>query len=389
MDKRSPVAFDWSSVGSAPTVDEFEIAFFGPGFGECIVMHVGSGRWVIVDSCVDAADASDRRPVAEKYLRALGVDIGQSVDLIVATHWHADHVRGIGRLVGLCREADFSCAVAMAQPEFIVYIEEMHTGAMSTDGAKVGDFREAIRHIYDRGKPIRWASGSRLLRTWDSTVRTGEKSCHIRALSPSDREYEMFLQEVATARPTHAKPKRAAAARSPNLASVVLHVQHEALSIVLGADMETHHNPLRGWTAAIGEAQISGMPPADLLKIPHHGSETGHHEGIWSHLLVQQPVAVVTPFNKLPEARKLPTALDIERLSALTRELIATAPTRSLAARGRETSVERSFKESGIVIRSSASPLGLIRLRKREAQEMSIQLFPPALFLHRQGRSPE
>ena len=39
----------------------------------------------------------------------------------------------------------------------------------------------------------------------------------------------------------------------------MLHVQHEALSIVLGADMETHHNPLRGWTAVIGEAQISGQ----------------------------------------------------------------------------------------------------------------------------------
>ena len=37
--------------GNPPRDDEFELTLLGPGYGESIVMHVGDGAWVLVDSC--------------------------------------------------------------------------------------------------------------------------------------------------------------------------------------------------------------------------------------------------------------------------------------------------------------------------------------------------
>jgi len=33
--------------------DEIEVSVFGPGYGESILVHLGAGKWVIVDSCRD------------------------------------------------------------------------------------------------------------------------------------------------------------------------------------------------------------------------------------------------------------------------------------------------------------------------------------------------
>ena len=377
------MAFDWNSVvAPLPAADEFEISFFGPGHGECIVMHVGGGRWVVVDSCVDTTDKVNPHPVAEKYLTALGVDMGGDVDLIVASHWHADHIRGLGRLVGRCPLASFSCAQAMIREEFIVFAEEMASASASTDGAKLADFREAIRHLHDRGRPIRWAQANRLIKAWNpSGALPGVPRCVVNALSPSDLEYTAFIAEIAAARPTPTRPKRGAAATSPNLVSLVLHVQFGDMSVLLGADMEIHHDPRRGWTAAIAAGHEAGLTPAHLLKVPHHGSVTGHHDELWTRLLAPRPLAVVTPFNKLPDERKLPTADDVTRLHGLTSRLYQTAPAIRTSSRGREAAVDRGLRDNNITLREAAQPLGMVRCRWRSLTGWSEAVFPPAMRL--------
>lgn len=377
------MAFNWNSVvAPLPAADEFEISFFGPGHGECIVMHVGGGRWVVVDSCVDTTDKANPHPVAEKYLTALGVDMASAVDLIVASHWHADHIRGLGRLVDRCPSALFSCAQAMVREEFMTFVEEMASASVSTYGAKLADFREAIRHLHDRGKTIRWAQGNKLLKAWNpSGALSGIPRCVVNALSPSDQEYSAFIAEVAAARPIQRGPKRAAAATSPNLVSIVLHVQFGDLSVLLGADMEVHHDPQRGWTAAIAAGQEAGLTPAHLLKVPHHGSVTGHHHELWTRLLAPRPLAVVTPFNKLPDERKLPTAADIGRLNDLTSRLYQTAPAVRTSSRGRDATVERGLRDSNIVLRDAAQPLGMVRCRWHSLAGWREEVFPPALLL--------
>ena len=41
-----------------PASDVFEVSIFGPGKGESIVVHIGNGRWIVVDSCRDQITGS-------------------------------------------------------------------------------------------------------------------------------------------------------------------------------------------------------------------------------------------------------------------------------------------------------------------------------------------
>ena len=44
---------------------------FGPGFGECIALHLGGGNWAIVDSCLDA---TSKQPTSLHYLTSIGAN---------------------------------------------------------------------------------------------------------------------------------------------------------------------------------------------------------------------------------------------------------------------------------------------------------------------------
>ena len=98
-----------------PKDSEFELSLFGPGYGECIVLHIGGGKWVIVDSFC----GSNSTPRAIRYLEEVGVNPKESVCLIVATHWHDDHIRGMADLVKTCRKANFCCSSALLKKEFL------------------------------------------------------------------------------------------------------------------------------------------------------------------------------------------------------------------------------------------------------------------------------
>ena len=65
---------------NSPESDEIEVNIFGPGYGECVLIHIGNGKWVVVDSCVDR----DSQPAALTYLRSIGSDPSEAVCLIIA-----------------------------------------------------------------------------------------------------------------------------------------------------------------------------------------------------------------------------------------------------------------------------------------------------------------
>ena len=33
----------------APAAGELEVSLFGPGFGEALALHIGAGKWILVD----------------------------------------------------------------------------------------------------------------------------------------------------------------------------------------------------------------------------------------------------------------------------------------------------------------------------------------------------
>ena len=92
-----------------PNADQVEVTLLGPGYGECAVIHLGNDHWAVIDSCRDSYSG---KPAALSYLESIGVDPEKAVKLVLATHWHDDHIYGMGALVSRCVGAKFCCSSA-------------------------------------------------------------------------------------------------------------------------------------------------------------------------------------------------------------------------------------------------------------------------------------
>ena len=372
------MAFDWSNVGGPPPADVIEIAAIGPGFGESIVIHVGNGHWVVVDSCIDSkADKSESAPLL--YLKRMGVDPARQVDLILATHWHRDHVRGLAQLVRSCPNAKFSCGAALLDQEFSTYVLATGSTLSSGSSAKPEELYEVLRILHDRGQIARHASSRRDLFTWSVSQGHGV-DCRALALSPSDADFRAFLHRISASMPRPREPKRAAVSPDPNEVSVVLQIQWPDVSVLLGADMTVMSDPGRGWKAVMSEHDSLGMPKSEIVKVPHHGSANAHYELMWEKGLHRHPIAVVAPFGGGRREGRPPKTEDITRILARAPRSYLTSPPRGAARRKFENSVERTLEDGGIEIYDVNTPMGVVRLRGRKGG-WTETLLAPAIHL--------
>src|SRR6266516_2780396 len=135
-----------------PERDEFEISIFGPGRGECLVLHLGCGDWIVVDSCIDSRTG---RPVAIPYLESLGVDIRTAVKSVVVTHWHDDHMRGAAEIVRHAESAGFVCSQALSEREFCQLIAQSRRSLIPDPGmAEFGAVLDILKERSPHGVRI-------------------------------------------------------------------------------------------------------------------------------------------------------------------------------------------------------------------------------------------
>ena len=119
------------------------MSFFGTGRGECIVVHLGQGDWLIVDSCLNRQTG---RPVALEYLSSLGVDYRERIRMVVATHWHDDHIRGLSQVVREAEDSEFVCSAALRRSEFIKFVLAGRN-SMIKSGSGTDEFLELIDYL--------------------------------------------------------------------------------------------------------------------------------------------------------------------------------------------------------------------------------------------------
>lgn len=357
----------WNSLGAPPNANEVEVTVMGPGYGESVVVHLGNGEWLIVDSCVDSVDP--QKPSAPlKYLRQLGVQVEQAVKFIVVSHWDDDHVKGISEVVEACPDADFISPAVFGETKFACFVEAIALGASRADGGNVENIRRTLQLLEARGKPIKAALPARQL----------SSNPVIRCWSPSDLENTEFLKSILQMVPKSGGSIRKAIPGDSNLASVVLTIEWPDGSILLGADMENHPDSRRGWKAIVSEVQKIGVTPGGLVKIPHHGSETGHNDHMWERLLRKNPVSVLTPFGKGVLKSRPPTSNDINRIRSKSGKMYMTARHTASKRPKMDWAVERSIREGSIILTSKKTPMGIVRNRRVSGTDWGCELFGEA-----------
>ena len=334
-----------TETGKSPGKNEFELTLLGPGYGESVVLHVGGGVWVIVDSCVD----TNGTPQALRYLESIDVDPAKAVELIVATHWHDDHIRGIAKLVGICNRAAFSCASVLLCKEFLSVVGALEGRPPSGRGSGLKE----IHSVFSR--PAQVASNLTLaIANRPILVKGG---CEIRALSPDDANFINFVRTIGRLLSGSGKVRIRVPSLSPNDVSVALWVKVEDVAVLLGSDLER-----RGWTAVLENVALRDGK-ASVFKVPHHGSEDAHEPGVWKQMLELDPLAVLTPWRR--GNRTLPIQRDVKRILSHTPNAYATARIGSStrAPVNRASMVRRTIRESGIRLRRLVMSPGFVRLR--------------------------
>lgn len=352
-----------------PGDDVLEISLFGPGYGECAVCHLGGNEWLIVDSCID--HRRQKHPALE-YLESLGIDAETAVALIVATHWHDDHVRGLSDLVLACSSAKFSCSTALRDSEFLEVVGRLdRPDTQLSSGLR--EMRRTFEILEGRSgfRPIRWAMADRPL-----FRRPTQPAVSVTALSPSDAEFSAALQRFGLLSGEVDRGGRTSA-YGPNNTAVVLLIELAGVAALLGADLEETGDPTRGWTVVV-ESQTRPTKQAGVFKIPHHGSETAHQERVWEDML-DAPVALLTPFRR--GRVRLPTREMLEEIKGRASETYAAASVDRKLSPRLPNKVEAAARVSAVKLNELHGAVGQIQARVDSAG-VAVRLRDPA---HRVG----
>lgn len=203
----------------------------------------------------------DRPPPALRQLEAWGV---QRLDLLVLTHPHADHYRGLasiaehfstkGRTLGyfadpgldLLLVADATCTPGSDAHDELVRLHD------ATHGQKGKGIRSGPAHVI-------WAPPEKPI-VGSSTVV---------ALAPPRGHWAEEHKALVDGRVFH-----------PNRVSSVLLLRVDGVGILLGGDLEED-----GWNESIAECDRHGIDlHVDVVKVSHHGAKNSNPEALWSRV---------------------------------------------------------------------------------------------------------
>ena len=348
-----------------PHEDEIEITLLGPGYGESVVLHIGKGTWVIVDSCIN----HDGNPQALDYLKSIGIDPKHAVKLIVATHWHDDHIRGMARVVEVCEEAKFCCASALCEREFLSIADALERRHLSAGGSGVRELHTVVSHLETKKCPPTFALANRLIYARDA--------CEIWSLSPQDSDVWNFLKSIVKLFPGRGQTKIRVQAKAPNDVAVALWIGFDKTAVLLGSDLEK-----KGWVAIL-ESEAPRPKVAAVFKVAHHGSTNAHEPEVWQRILEPEPFSVLTPWRRGQHA--LPTEEGVRLILSKTRNAFVTARNGEIpqGRKRRNQAVARTLRRSGIRLRGSLAESGAVRLRRPmdAGSQWSVEMAGPACHL--------
>lgn len=354
----------------APADDQIEISLFGRGYGEAILLHLGAGNWVMIDSLADKNSAPE--PVI--YLKSIGVDPSK-IRLIVATHWHDDHVKGISKAYELAPQSVFVLPGAMGSDEWRAFHEKAVKGGSGRVTSGVQEL-ENVAKIKTK-EPHRPPMIAAKLNTVVLRL-LGANSGHgfdvdVETLAPSNKDIlEFYSRLAAFDYADRVEPF------ARNDVSLAIWVKIGDERVLLGADLEVVGDDYRGWKAVLSSsAPLSGK--ASYVKIPHHGSSNGHHEPFWIQHVESQPVAALSPWNR---GTKLPTAGDRARILGKTDHAYTSSSFDGRKPKRPQT-VEKTLQRCGVKLEARPQTAGIVRARKRIGVEKSwsIELLNAAMHL--------
>jgi len=355
-----------SDYGAGPASNQVEFTLFGPGYGEAIAVHLGDGCWILVDSCIHP---NNKQPASLHYLQQIGVQAA-GVKIIVASHWHDDHVRGLSKLAGAFPSAKFILSGVFNNKEALTFLCAYGSIIAKAQTRGTKELFEFVSKAGEEEK-LEFAYGGKIL--FEETVQARKMT--VIAFSPTTKAQAKSLSRMATFIPkAEGLPITHVPELEPNLEAVVLHIDFGDDALLLGSDLEDHGD--LGWAEILNDNICTGRRKATSYKVAHHGSKTGHAAGIWLTLLTALPIASLTPFNR--GSSHLPTDKDKQRIKETVSAAYLTSGASKKPAIPNEQ-LKRMLAIGKNIVKVN-SGFGAVRFRKElGAPAWDVELFGDAL----------
>lgn len=287
------------SIG-LPAGDELEVTTIGPGKanGESIIIHLGNGEWMIVDSCM-----SGDKVLPLYYLDKIGVDYSR-VTHVICTHWHTDHVRGLPKVLENCENAILLIAPVSDQKGNLDRILKL-AGLKTINSSVWNIFDACLKALSSNGRP-----GPDYISKNAPVIMPKEGPVEVSAIGPSNDMMDRFYVSLANLNPDNPQVSQVEDLEG-NLCSLALALKFVSQRVLLGGDVETGrkkesnyslcsgacatHDKL-GWCDALDAIAYKAFRPFNFVKLPHHSSENGYCPKMWQNDMVT-PLAVTTAFQ--------------------------------------------------------------------------------------------
>lgn len=299
-----------------------KLVLFGRGVGEGMLCNYSPNEWIIIDSCY-GKNKNEKKPAALEYLEDNNISFND-VKLIVISHFHDDHIKGMLDIVVACANAKIYIPQSLSTKEFLTYLANL------ADVNKNTAPQQGVTEIFEIFQEVR-RSGRRVETTRaDAAIYFDAKSLlRICALSPSSAECDesllFFIEQISTFENDLSLELPASIRKeNKNDNSVTLCIsKNNNNDIILGADLEISSDVNKGWDA-LSATQLAPKNSASIFKIAHHGSQNGFCPAAWSKLVVQhkKPIGILTPYN----SSSLPRFAQVKRLQEVTSALYSTSP---------------------------------------------------------------
>jgi len=252
-------------------MSSFLIHVLNVGHGDSIVLELPDNMWGVVDCSKTAGQAE---PPALTLLRRKNV---QRLKFICLTHPHWDHFHGmldiIKHFTSDGRNVEQFWDFGLDKDKFTVFKRSFGSEREFTELQRLYDF--VLARVLK--KKIQY------LEAKQNTVCFRLSNLEIFSLAPLGRDTIRYVKSWGSDK-----------AIDENLLSVVLVIIYGQARAVLGSDTKSWEDILKLWRKDCGSSHRKKRA-FDFVKVSHHGSRYGNHEGLWNSFTVkQQSVAVIS-----------------------------------------------------------------------------------------------
>jgi beta-lactamase superfamily II metal-dependent hydrolase len=341
---------------SYPEKDEIEILIFGAGnsYGESILIHCKNDFWIMIDS----HRKGKNNPIVLEYLKTITKCYSDKIKIIIATHWHDDHIKGLTDVAEASSNLEKICiSASLTSDEFLTltYLEEL----IKNNNSGIKEFKKLLTFLKEKRVLI-----PTLLSENQIVYQNNENAIELFSLSPSN--YQILNSKIHIAQQlTAAKERRAISKENPNNNSIVLLLKIDDQVIILGADLED------GWENVINNYSISGLI-ANVFKIPHHGSQTSYNKAFWDIHLERKTIGLLSPWKI--GSNCIPKDTDLIRIKSHIDSLFITSDPNAIKIKKRDKKIDKLINELDYFVRERTYELGVIRLRKKISENWKIDI---------------